>query len=533
MTELYSDARPRDAAPAADGALALELSCRYLQPLLEIARPFDDELRRLAATWNVTVEQLRDETNWVSLRFCEALTDWLATKVGHAELVARTTELAYSPRALGFLYPLLRAFGSPRIGYARLPQFVGVLNKVSRVSVLGITRDRAEIEYRPATAALAERSPVICELRRAQLAAGPTLWRLPSATVEERECQARGGERCLYELRWVEPTGWRRTLIGAVVGAVVGFVFLPTAGAVATMAAFALSGRLWDNQRQQRELKAFNDEQRRALTDAANAMERRFVELEEAKHRVDLQVEERTAELRLLMAERIKQEKLATLGALAAGMAHEVRNPVGAILAGLPRLKRDLESGTVRPAAQQMLDVAIDSAERINRLVGDLLELGQPDREGAAPWDPHDALDAALRMLGHRAPAGVELQRDYRLEHTVPAHAATMNQVLLNILDNAIAAVGERGVVRIGTRDERGGALITVDDSGPGIAPELRDRVFDPFFTTKPVGQGTGLGLHIARRIVQEHGGTIDVIGSGLGGAGFRIWLPASNGRRS
>ncbi len=533
MTEPTGEPPRVDVPTSETGALALELSCRYVQPLLEVARPFDDELRALLAFWQVTVEQLRDETNWVSLRFCEALVEWLAARVGRAELIERVTQLAYSPRALGFLYPLLRAFGSPRIGYARLPQFVGVLNKVSRVSVVRLARGRVELEYRPATPALREASPLICELRRAQLAAGPTLWRLPPATVEERECQARGGERCLYHVAWVEPIGWRCTLVGAGAGALLGFGAMPSfAAAVATVAAFALAGRLWDSERQQRELRAFNDEQRRALTEAADAIERRFVELQEAKQKVDEQVEARTAELRVLMAERIQREKLATLGALAAGIAHEVRNPVGAILAGLPRLRRDLESGSVRPAARQMLDVAIDSAERINRLVGDLLELGQPDREGPAPWNVHDGLEAAVRMLGHRAPEAVAIERDYRLGHEVPAHAATMNQVLLNVLDNALAAVGERGTVRIETRDQEGGALIAISDSGAGVAPELRDRIFDPFFTSKPVGKGTGLGLHIARRIMNEHGGTIDVIPSTLGGACFRIWLPA-HGRAS
>ena len=168
-------------------ALALELSCRYLQPLLDLTQPFDAELDALLAEWQVTRAQLRDLTNWTSLRFCEALCEWLAARIGAERLATDVARAAYSPRALGFLYPLLRAFGTPHAGYARLPQFVGVLNKVSVVRVLELGRGRAEIEYRPATSELLERSELICRLRKTQLAMGPTLWSLPAAYVDEVE----------------------------------------------------------------------------------------------------------------------------------------------------------------------------------------------------------------------------------------------------------------------------------------------------------------------------------------------------------
>ncbi len=913
-------------------ALALELSCRYLQPLLDVAEArTPNELPALLARWSVSLPQLRDQTNWVTLRFCEALTDWLGEQVGREPLVQAVTEASYSPRALGFLYPLLRAIGTPRAGYARIPQFVGVLNKVSNVTVLQIGRGRARIEYRPSSLEHREHSPLICELRRAQLAAGPTLWSLPPALVTETECQARGGERCLYELRWAERTGWLASAAGLTLGAA-GFWLGPVPGVALAIGGAAL-GRLLDERRQAKELRAFNDEQNRALSEAAGAAERRFVELQQAKAEVDRQVEERTAELRqataqlktsleqleqlskvkdeflanvshelrtpltlilgpledvltgragdasdgelklahqsalklnqlvtelLLLArlqagqlklspeaadlsslaaqaaqafaplaarkkvrltvdapapavarvdarrvdfvlsnllsnalkftpeggevrlevapagetvevrvrdtgvgipqqqlpqvfgrftrfapdaapqaagtgiglavvkeivelhggtvavtsevghgtlftlsfpragpkeaaggaaaaqdvalparleplpaaderpaapsrpepvppdapsvliiedndemrafvsrvlsrryqvtavsrgaaglelleqrrfdavvcdvmmpelsgyevcrrikatpqhqgtpvllltarndrewvlegfqsgaddyvvkpfnsdelharvdvqlrlrrltdQKVAGEKLAMLGSMAAGLAHEIRNPVTAILTGLPKLSRELETLGARPAARQMLRVAIDSAERISKMVGDVLVLGAPDRDVVAQWDVHEGLEAALSVLSHRAPAGVRFERDFAFEGTISCRPGAVGQVFLNLLDNALRAVGEQGTIFVSTRGKAGGVAVTVRDTGPGVAPGVASRIFDPFFTTRAVGVGTGLGLHISRQIAYSGGGTLELVASDSGAA-FQLWLPGVGG---
>ena len=166
---------------AGEPALAHELSCRYVIPLLDLA---DAEGRaasvdELLARWSVTRGELRDESNWVSLRFCEDLVDRLAGEIGAERLVDSITRAVYSPRALGVMYPVLRAFGSPRVGYGALAQLVPRMNKVSAVSVTSVQRGSAEIAYRPAHPDQQERSPLVCLLRKAQIAAGPTLWKLP------------------------------------------------------------------------------------------------------------------------------------------------------------------------------------------------------------------------------------------------------------------------------------------------------------------------------------------------------------------
>jgi len=922
-----------------------ELSCRFLQPLLDLAD--EETLKGFLADWDVTIAQLRDQTNWVSLRFCEALVDALAAKIGADEVVERVTRAAFDPSALGFLYPLVRAFGTPQLGYLRLPQFVATLNKVSLVKVSKIRRGYAEVEYRPVSPEHIERSPLICQVRRAQIAAGPTIWGLPPAQVEERECQAQGGERCWYVLRWAERTSWWGLALGTSVGTGLGFAFGAGPWLPAAVVAGGALGRLWDNRLQVSELTRFNDEQTAALRQASEDAERRFVELERAKTEVDQKVTERTLELRQastqleaslerleelarvkdefvanvshelrtpltlilapleellagraqgelsqdylkamhrsavrlngmvndllvlarvqagqlrlsleeihvgelaasvleqfralaerkgiklryvgppdgetvlawldpgriefvlvnllsnahkftsqggevtltvskkpfdghdeivvevrdtgagiapglqdkvferfsrfessempgaagagiglalvkelvglhggrvalssapgqgstftiafrtgrehiqdrvlerrqvdvpvpfgrrrsdlepvsetstpsggwadtatapadaarvlvvednddmrifilrvlgphyrltqavdgqdalelvgterpdliisdvmmprlngyelcrklkadadtrmipvllltakkeralegfeagaddylvkpfnsqellaridvhmrlrqLLRDRVHVEKLATLGALAAGLAHEVRNPAGAILAGLPKVRRSLSEVETPPRTLEMIDLAIDSAERITRLVDDLLQLGQPDRDGARAWDLHEGLDAALRILSQRAER-VELRRRFDFHGLVRCRPNALNQVFLNLLDNAVRAVEKGGIVDVHTRAEAGGVSVLISDSGDGVPKELVSRIFEPFFTTRDTArgpnQGTGLGLHISQRVALEHGGRLELVDAKGWGACFKLWLPVT-----
>jgi signal transduction histidine kinase len=855
---------------------------------------------------------------------------------------------------MGFLYPLIRAIGTPGLVYQALPKLGTQFNKISVAKVVSARRGHADIEYHPVDAEHAERSPLICRIRRAHLAAGPVIWGLPAAQLEELECQTRGDPRCLYRLRWAERSGIGPTVLGLVAGAGAGFLLggLPLLFALA--AAGALAGRLFSTRRQLQDVRAFNDTQRVGLEQAVSAADRRFADLERAKAEVDQKVEDRTVELRKtsadlatslqsleqlgkvkneflanvshelrtpltlilapleellggevrpaeaqdylkamhrsatrlntlvtdllelarlqaghlrlavseqdpfelvsgiaeqfralathrgitlaierngepgrvhvdpgrlefvftnllsnamkftpqggritvrvsgtddgvavdvddtgagipaelqgrvferfsrfdnpdapgaagagiglalvkelvelhggqvglrstlgqgtcitvslvrgkehlqpeildrrradvpvpygrrsgdsemavpgaataaaltaatedeqaaqyeaaaptapagaprvlviednddmrafvrrilsrryqvieapdglagveaarrerpdvivsdlmmpgidgyevcrrlkadpmtritpiilltakkdrawalegfqsgaddyvgkpfnaqellarinvqlrlrqLMTERAQTEKLAVLGTVAAGMAHEVRNPAGAILSTLPKVRRVMDKpGDMPEAAKKMVDTAIDCAQRISTLVGDLLELGQPEREGPRTWNPHEGLESALRVFAHRTGPDVEIRRKLGWIGEIVGRPAALNQIFLNLLDNALRAVGEKGWMEIETRADAGGFALSVSDSGPGVSPELAARIFDPFFTTREVGQGTGLGLHISRAIALEHGGRLEVSRATGGGACFTLWLPGA-----
>ncbi|MGK5740990.1 ATP-binding protein [Micromonospora sp. URMC 103] len=174
-----------------------------------------------------------------------------------------------------------------------------------------------------------------------------------------------------------------------------------------------------------------------------------------------------------------------------------------------------------------------EAVTRISGLVGAAKQYSQLDRAPFQVVDVHDLLDATLVMFKAKIPAGVKLVREYdrSLPH-VPAYAAELNQVWTNLIDNALAAMGEKGTLTV--RTGRSDDLLTVEivDTGPGIPPEVRPRIFEPFFTTKPVGSGTGLGLDISYRIVvHKHRGDIRVQ-SAPGNTVFRVLLPLTAERR-
>jgi signal transduction histidine kinase len=511
----------------AQSALALELSCRYLAPLLDIIdeERLESELAVLLERWNVSRQELANHSNWVSLRFCESLVDWLGARTGADALATRVNKAVFSPRALGFMYPVLRAIGSPRLGYSRLPQVVSMMNKVSKVQVLDIRRGSAEIEYRPAAPEYSERSRLICHLRKAQIAAGPTLWSLPAARVEEGSCQARGDESCRYHVSWVERAPWKATLLGAATGALACLAVTEGAfAAIASIVAGGALGRLWDVRASLGEMQQFIEAPTAALREAIDQAETRFIELQKAKAEVDVRVEERTTALRIATEKRVQTEKLAVLGMLAAGLAHEVRNPAGAIVSGLRPVKRHMTALKADPDHVQMIDIAIEAAEQISELVGSLLDLGRADRD-LESWDPHEGIETALRLLSHRI-RGVEVERRLDYRGHILGRPSALNQIFLNLFDNAVRAAGHGGKVRVVSRAENRGVEVTVSDSGTGVPPEVAPLIFDPFFTTREVGDGVGLGLHFSRQVAYDHGGTLDLVSAPGWGASFRLWLP-------
>ncbi|HET6284728.1 MAG TPA: ATP-binding protein [Polyangia bacterium] len=509
-------------------ALALELSCRYLTPLLDIIdqEKCDDQLFDFLKQWDVSRDEIADQSNWVSLRFCESLVEWLGAEIGGDQLAQRVTRAVFSPKALGFMYPLLRAIGSARLGYSRLPQVVSMLNKVSSVRVSNLRRGAAEIEYRPAAPQYSERSPLICQLRKAQIAAGPTLWSLPPARVDESSCQAKGDDSCRYRISWLERAPLKGTLLGIAAGIL---AYLAAGHGVLLAAALVVAGgalgRLWDVRAYLKEMQRFIQAPTTALQEAIADAEERFLELQKAKAEVDVRVEERTAALKIATEKRIHTEKLAVLGTLAAGLAHEVRNPASAIVSGLRPVKRHLESLNADQDCVRMVDIAIEAAEQISGLVGNLLDMGRTDR-GLEPWDPNQGIEIALRLLSYRT-EGVDFERKLEYRGQILGRPPALNQIFLNLFDNAIRAAGDGGRVRVASRPENLGVEITVADSGRGVPPDVAPLIFDPFFTTREVGDGVGLGLHFSRQVAYDHGGTLDLVSAPGWGACFRLWLPA------
>ncbi len=242
-------------------------------------------------------------------------------------------------------------------------------------------------------------------------------------------------------------------------------------------------------------------------------------------------------ERKAIQARMVEADRLAALGVLSAGIAHEINNPLAYLLLNLEYLSRELPA---LPYEANKLDAlmvrvrdACHGAERVASIVRDLRTFARADEGDRGPVDVRAALESALNIAGNEIKQKETLIRDYEPIPPVDANPNRIEQVLLNLLLNAVQSLpspeahGHEVRARLRSRD--GQVSIVIEDTGSGIPEELLGKIFDPFFTTKPVGVGTGLGLPICRSIVRGLGGEISVRSTPGVGSQFTVTLPASS----
>ncbi len=220
--------------------------------------------------------------------------------------------------------------------------------------------------------------------------------------------------------------------------------------------------------------------------------------------------------------------KLASLGVLASGVAHEIRNPLTAIKARLYTHQKLLTAGTPEHEDCEFIGEEIS---RLERIVRDFLQFARPSEPQLAAISPGDVLRDVQELLAPELrKSSIELAVDGTVGTAIQADAQQLKQVLINLVRNAAQSIGENGRITLracGSRIAKGGAravALEVEDTGKGIPPDVQKQLFDPFFTTKP--SGTGLGLSIAARIVEKHGGALEFETRDGGGTTFRVVLP-------
>jgi signal transduction histidine kinase len=290
------------------------------------------------------------------------------------------------------------------------------------------------------------------------------------------------------------------------------------------------------------------EEMRRALRDKLRSTESINIDLEREVRRRTEVLEQRNAELhdaleklRRAQDNLVRSEKLASMGRLVAGIAHEINNPVNAVINTLAPLEEAIKtmaaagaSGEAAAAvaaagdAQEMLGVVQRGAARSKAIVQALHNYSRGDEQRPQELALARSVDDSLDLLRHRLRnVRVEKQIDPALR--IRGYPGQIDQVFMNLITNAAQAIGERergGTIRVAAADRAGDVEITVADDGPGIPADVIPRIFDPFFTTKDVGEGSGLGLSIVHGIVDRHGGRIEVQSQVGEGTTFRIRLP-------
>lgn len=274
---------------------------------------------------------------------------------------------------------------------------------------------------------------------------------------------------------------------------------------------------------------------------------------------LEIKVRERTEELNRAYAIMLQKEKLAAIGGLAAGMAHEINNPIGFVISNLHTLTKyaaklkemlefyrvtcepvipehivreaetrwkELKIGFVFTDIDALVMQSLGGAERVQKLVANMRGFSHVDEAGEVSADINLELEQTLNVLHHEIRQDIVIELNLATMPKARLNSALLSQAFFQILHNAIHLDAPELRISVTTCQKDNDLVIKIVDNGPGIPPDIRDRIFEPFFTTKDVGQGTGMGLTLAQQSIQALGGAIAVISPPEGGAAFIVSIP-------
>ncbi len=265
-----------------------------------------------------------------------------------------------------------------------------------------------------------------------------------------------------------------------------------------------------------------------------------------------LELDHSVSKLEKAHVQLLQSERLAAIGQLAAGVAHEINNPIGYVfsnlktLAGyvddllrivdavdtvasldeLRKLKQSLEYDYIRNDVEALIVESEDGIGRVKKIITALKDFSHIEEEAFLLADLQRGLDSTLNMVNNELRYKAEVVREFVELPEVQCIPSQINQVVMNLLINAAHAIEQFGVITLRCGHEGDWVWVEVQDTGKGIEPAVLNRIYDPFFTTKPVGEGTGLGLTLSYNIVQKHHGRLEVHSEPGQGSRFRLWLP-------
>ncbi|TVT36238.1 ATP-binding protein [Marinobacter vinifirmus] len=250
----------------------------------------------------------------------------------------------------------------------------------------------------------------------------------------------------------------------------------------------------------------------------------------------------------------LQSEKLAAIGQLAAGVAHEINNPVGyvysnlqtlenylndlfrltdaidtaASLEDLRQIRHNIDYNYLREDLKDLLSESREGIERVKTIISAMKDFSHIEEEEFKQADLHRGIETTLNVVNNELKYKAEVVRDFGELPHVECIASQINQVIMNLLVNAAHAIEDFGKITIRTRHQGDSVTLEVEDTGKGIASEHLNRIFEPFFTTKGIGKGTGLGLSLSFNIIKKHNGEIEVHSEPGQGTRFRITLPVT-----
>lgn len=255
------------------------------------------------------------------------------------------------------------------------------------------------------------------------------------------------------------------------------------------------------------------------------------------------ELEKTIEELKKTQIQLVQSEKMASLGHLVAGIAHEINTPIGSIKSNndifsrcLQKIKTEIIQNKANkiPEAltaylgmlEETLNINSEAVRRISSIIKALKTFARLDQTEYIEADIHEGIKSTLMLINHELKGKIKVQKEFSALPPIKCYPNLLNQLFMNILVNACQSINGEGTISIKSENLGNSAKITISDTGSGIAEENLERIFDPGFTTKGVGIGTGLGLSICYRIVQKHNGTISALNNPDGGASFVIEIP-------
>lgn len=355
------------------------------------------------------------------------------------------------------------------------------------------------------------------------------------------------------------------------------YIFYIGSATEAIVLSLALADRInilqKDKDLSQKEALRVSKENERLIRDQNIILEKNVAERTEELSTANKQLNEALVSLKDAQTQLVDAEKMASLGQLTAGIAHEINNPINFVKSNINPLKLDIKDifeiigeynrlHTLNAAdiniyrqelkqiaeLQQQVDVDFiktevgqliqgieDGAERTAEIVRGLRTFSRLDESELKTVNVHDGIDSTIVLVRNNIPFDVQVIREFNADGNIECYPGKLNQVFMNIISNGLQAInakpnkGDNESITIATRNKNNGLLeISIKDTGIGMTEEVKHRVFEPFFTTKDVGEGTGLGMAIVFKIIEKHHGKIDIISSPGNGAEFILTLPVT-----
>ena len=479
--------------------------------------------------------EVLDPTQWVELRQVESIARETVRAVDDPTLVDRLGRGAFSREAMGLLRPLARAFGSTRRAYLQMCSGLSRFNKIGQIAVVEDSPGRIVMEYRIRNGGPEETEPLVCAVRKSQVAHLPVLFDLPRAKVEHPACLARGDGLCRYEVDYREPRArWWSWASALGVGGLAAWLhpdgpFDPWA-AVAWAGLGWCAGRILELQRNVAERSEDVQDANDALRVSVQQNERRFEQLQHAKKAVDQQVASRTSELHSAVARlegtvsqlrELRQFRTRFLE----NVSHDLRTPLQLIVAPASVLADSASSAKARQVARRTL---LANADLLESMVEDLLRLASTDPLGSDASQAEVELGALVaRVLdAFRAAADarrVTLATSGEPQARMCVDVGWVQSALHNMMSNAMRVVSDGGWIEVQIRWVDDGLVLEVSDNGPGLPADGADHLLRRGVQGSKSGGSAGIGLSVVAEAARLHGGSV-VLGESVRG-GARVGL--------